>query len=369
MEERPEAEDAGNGGAAQPSGMLRRIKASVGFAMKGDISTMPLGKRLVVLPVRFLVLSASRFVRHRSSLHAAGLTYFSLMSLAPAVCLILIFARMCGLGDLARNHINGYIDTLVVSVEKGGEEMPEFIAKTQDPELLESRRRAAKDFASQARVALNGIFDRIVSYDVRALGGVGFAMLVWTVVSMLGMVENSLNEVWEIPRSRPLHKRLLIYTVMAFVLPALTILAASMPLLHLFRNAVAVAFESVGLDGLLPDILLAVVNSKLFGWLLSLFFATLGFAFFLSFMPNRHVEPRHAAEGGLVTAFVFGCWLKLCAIAQVGISRASAMYGSFAVLPILLTWIYISWQIILFGGSMTYAFSVLHPTAGGGKDA
>jgi membrane protein len=163
--------------------------------------------------------------------------------------------------------------------------------------------------------------------------------------------------VWEIPRSRPFPRRIAIYAVMSLVLPAFALISASLPLLHLLRRTIAAAFEAIGATGLLPRLALAVVNSTVFGWTISLVFATLGFAFFLAFMPNRHVPFRNAIISGLITAFVFGCWLRLCAVAQVGISRASAMYGSFAVLPIILTWIYIGWQIVLFGGAMTYTLS------------
>lgn len=305
----------------------------------------------------FVADSARGFMRHRSSLHAAGLTYFSLMSLAPVVCLILLLAKTCGVGDIARNHLNGYIDSVVENVEKGDRDLPQFLAKAQNPEQLAARRQTAADFAIQMRATMNSIFDRVGEYDVRRIGLAGVLMLLWTVVSMLGMVEVSLNEVWEIPKSRPLPKRVAIYAVMALVLPALALLAASMPILHLLRRSVASAFATLGATAWPFRAAMAVINSKLFGWSLSFVFATMGFAFFLSFMPNRHVKFSHALKGGVITAFLFGCWLRLCAVAQIGISRSSAMYGSFAVLPIVLTWIYISWQIILFGGSMTRTFS------------
>lgn len=311
--------------------------------------------------LRVLPVAAKRFIRHRSSLHAAGLTYFSLMSLAPTICLALLFARMCGLGDFARDRLNDYIDTVIVSVEKGGDDMPAFIESAQDEESREARRQTAHDFAIQARKSMNSVFDRIVAYDVHAMGTVGILMLLWTVVSMLGMVENSLNEIWEIPKSRPILRKVPIYAAMAFVLPAFALISASMPILHLLRRTILWAFTSVGLEGWIPSLVMAVVNSKIFGWSISLVFATLGFACFLGFMPNKRIPFRIALRAGLVTALVFGCWLKLCAIAQVGISRASAMYGSFAVLPIILTWIYISWQIVLFGGALTYAMSSLDP--------
>lgn len=312
-----------------------------------------------VAALRFIPIAAKRFIRHRSSLHAAGLTYFSLMSLAPAICLALLFARMCGLGDFARDRLNEYIDTVIVSVEKGGNDMPAFIESAQDEESREARRQTAHDFAIQARQSMNSVFDRIVAYDVHAMGTVGILMLLWTVVSMLGMVENSLNEIWEIPKSRPLLRKIPIYAAMAFVLPAFAMISASMPILHLLRKIIAWSFASVGLEGWIPSLVMAVVNSKIFGWSISFVFAALGFACFLDFMPNRRIPFRTAIRSGMITAFIFGCWLKLCATAQVGISRASAMYGSFAVLPIILTWIYISWQIVLFGGAMTFAMTSL----------
>ena len=58
----------------------------------------------------------------------------------------------------------------------------------------------------------------------------------------------------------------------------------------------------------------------------------------------------------MVTAFLFAGWMKLCAIAQVGVAKSSAIYGSLAFLPIIVTWLYMSWQIVLFGANMTYAF-------------
>jgi uncharacterized BrkB/YihY/UPF0761 family membrane protein len=48
--------------------------------------------------------------------------------------------------------------------------------------------------------------------------------------------------------------------------------------------------------------------------------------------------------------------MKLCAVAQIGISRTSAMYGSFAFLPIVLAWMYMSWQLVLLGANMVKAF-------------
>jgi membrane protein len=40
---------------------------------------------------------------------------------------------------------------------------------------------------------------------------------------------------------------------------------------------------------------------------------------------------------------------------QVGVSKYNAIYGTFAQLPVMLVWIYISWVIVLFGAELTFA--------------
>ena len=45
------------------------------------------------------------------------------------------------------------------------------------------------------------------------------------------------------------------------------------------------------------------------------------------------------------------------AVAQVGIAKSSALYGSFAFMPIVLAWLYMSWQIVLLGANMVREFA------------
>ena len=73
-------------------------------------------------------------------------------------------------------------------------------------------------------------------------------------------------------------------------------------------------------------------------------------------MPNCRVQFRAAVYGGMITAFFFGAWVKICAVAQIGIAKSSTLYGSLAFLPIVLAWMYMSWQIILLGACAVREF-------------
>ena len=108
---------------------------------------------------------------------------------------------------------------------------------------------------------------------------------------------------------------------------------------------------------LVPCCWIAFVAEDGRGRLFALGFATLVFAFLFKVMPNCRVNGRASMRAGLVTAVFFGAWMKICAVAQVGIAKTSALYGSFAFLPIVLAWLFMSWQIVLLGCCMARAWS------------
>ncbi len=310
--------------------------------------------------VNFLIAAGKEFLEGRCSLHAAGLTYYSLLAFIPILCLLLTLAKALGADDYARNFINGQIDALIENVESGSD-MPKFIAVPgMTEEKILERRHTARDFADQARSVANTLFDRIEKFNVKTLGWIGLIGLLWTVVSTLGTIEDSMNSIWEVDKPRSLPKRISLYILVSLVLPILVAIALSMPIAHGVQSVLDATVGATSYTKWIGDALLAVLNSRVFGFCLSFLFATLAFAFALGFMPNTRVNRIAALEGGCITAVAMCLWLKICAIAQVGIANASALYGSFAFLPIVLAWLYFSWRIFLFGGILTHAFHRYH---------
>ena len=314
---------------------------------------MKLDRILSIPCVNWCMEVVQNFLRNNCSMHAAGLTYFSLLAVIPTLCILLFGAKQFGVDDYARTEINRQLDLMISNIENGQEDDMAILARyIGTDEQREQKKIAALEFGKQARQISDILFEKIEQFNIKTLGWIGFGFLLWTVISSLSMVEVSFNEIWEVPKARPIWRRCALYLFISVVLPVLLSLAMSVPLLNLVKDIIVSTVGATWLTKWVSDGLVAVLDSGLFRMAVSLTFASLNFAFLFKVIPHRKVDNRHAFYGGLVTAILFGGWIKVCAIAQVGIAKSSALYGSFAFLPIILAWIYMSWQIVLLGACM-----------------
>ena len=207
--------------------MKRRLRKFLFFVGEGawrvDVDSLGFLRRAWVNLVRFLAVAVGGFVRNRCALHAAGLTYFSLLALVPALCLLMVLAKTCGAGDFARTQINGYFDRFIASVEEGAQPAAGAgQARTPAEQEIEEKRIAQHAVAVQLREFVNPLFDQIDRFDIRAFGWIGFAMLMWTVISSLGQIEATMNAIWAVSRQRQFLKRCFLYLFVVGVVPLLS---------------------------------------------------------------------------------------------------------------------------------------------------
>ncbi|MCR5414356.1 MAG: YihY/virulence factor BrkB family protein [Kiritimatiellae bacterium] len=243
-------------------------------------------------------------------------------------------------------------ETLPADEEKAAEEAAAAEKAAEEAAEREEAARkvaATQDFIKQWREIEKGLLDKVEQFNVATLGWIGFAMLVWTVISSIGMIELSFNEIWGVPGQRPFFRRAMLDFFVALVMPVLASLALSVPLLKFAKDIIISTAGALWLTKWVSDGAIWLLDSWLFRTSVTLFFSTFVFAFLFKIMPNRPVKWKPAMWSGLFTAILFGGWLKLCAVAQIGIAKSSAIYGSFAFLPIVLAWNYVSWQIVLLG--------------------
>jgi membrane protein len=182
--------------------------------------------------------------------------------------------------------------------------------------------------------------------SVQALGAIGFAALLLAVVSLLWNVESAFNHIYAVMRPRRPLQRLLTYWIFLTLGPLL--FGASVTVSwNISRMQAGHAQRAVYAHS---EALHAVAA------LSSMAITYAGLAFLYKVLPNARVR----LSAALAAAFAAGTAWEL---AKFGFSWASArmvqvhkIYGSLAVLPIVLTWIYISWVIALVGCRLCYAF-------------
>jgi membrane protein len=258
--------------------------------------------------LQFGAMVAQGFVRHRLLLRASALAYFSVLSTVPLLAIAVSIVGSLGVGeDLAR-----------LAVEQIAAGSPE------------------------AQAYLLGLIEHA---NFRGLGTLGAVALFLTTVLAIGSIEGALNRIWGVQEHRPWTRRLPDYLAVLVVAPLL--LGAALSLATTLRNewlvqrllerpVFAMAWE-LGLRHA-PTVVLAT-----------------GFAFLYGFLPNTRVRPVSAALGGAVA----GVLVRLAQDAylgfSIGVARANALYGGFALLPLLFVWIYVSWAVVLFGAEVAFA--------------
>ena len=167
------------------------------------------------------------------------------------------------------------------------------------------------------------------------LGAVGIAVLFVTALAMILTIDHTLNAIWRVRRPRPLRQRVFIYWAAITLGPLL--LGASLTLTSYAISA------SKGLVGGLPGGVQFLFN------LLEFAILAAGMAALYHFVPNTYVKWAHAWSGGVFVAIGIGLAKKLLVIYLSLMPTYSVLYGAFAIVPILLVWIYVAWLIVLMG--------------------
>ncbi|WP_395137634.1 YihY family inner membrane protein [Schlegelella aquatica] len=167
------------------------------------------------------------------------------------------------------------------------------------------------------------------------LGTVGFIILVLTALALMLTIDRTLNAIWRVRQPRPLTQRVLIYWAAATLGPLLV--GISLTLTSYALTA------SRGWVDALPGGVSFLLNVVEFG----LFAAAVAALF--RYVPNTHVQWRHALAGGFFVSVGFEVAKALLAWYVRKVPTYSALYGTFATVPILLVWIYAGWVIVLLG--------------------
>lgn len=172
------------------------------------------------------------------------------------------------------------------------------------------------------------------------LTAVGLIFLTVTAVAMMMTFDHVLNDIWRVSNRRSLTHRVLIYWAILTLSPLLIGASLSATSYVWSRSGEAMAMMPRAIQGVL-DYAPVIVS---------------GFAYAALFVyvPNRTVAWRDALIGGFIAAILAEV-LKHAFSIFVARGITGSVYGTFAVLPLFLIWIYLSWYVVLFGAAITAA--------------
>jgi membrane protein len=179
------------------------------------------------------------------------------------------------------------------------------------------------------------------SQQARRLTGAGIGVLFITAILMLRSIEQTFNSIWRVRENRRGMASFLLYWAILSLGPLFIGLAFA---ISTYVVSVSMVFDRDNEIGYIQEIL-QLVPYLLSGAVFTLIYTA---------VPNCKVSLKHSLIGGFTTALIFkiAAWMfaELAAIASF-----TLIYGTFAIIPLFLLWIYISWQIILAGAELTHA--------------
>lgn len=279
------------------------------------------------VPVRDLFRFARRRLgEERLSEVASGLTFTTVLALVPVLTIALALFTAFPLFNTLRKTLEAYFVQNL---------MPKAIASTILGYLTSFANKATR---------------------LSAIGAVG---LLVTALATMALVDRTFNKIWHVKKPRPWLKRLLVYWAIITLGPLLIGVSLSL------TSALFVA--TGGVLGEFP------VLAAMFYTLVPVLLTTAAYTLLYTAVPNRPVDWRDAACGGLLAAIVFEVAKRLFAVFISKFPTYTMIYGALAAVPLFLLWIYFSWLITLVGALVVAALPVIkyerwwHVPAPGGE--
>jgi membrane protein len=192
------------------------------------------------------------------------------------------------------------------------------------------------------------ISQQIISFvdnmKVGILGSIGLMLLIFTVLSLVKKIESAFNFTWRIKFTRNIFQRFSNYLSVILIGPLLLFTAAGVTA-SFNSSAVLEKFSSIEPFGTL--LLLA-------GEVVPYILTIITFTIIYILIPNTKVRLKSAFYGAVVATILWKLVGALFTAFIVDSTKYTAIYSTFAIMIILMIWIYLSWLIVLTGASIAY---------------
>jgi len=293
--------------------LLQKVKSLNNTIWHTPLADISKSKLFLIKQLRIAFLAARGFTNDKVQLRASSLTLYTLISIIPVIAIAFAIAKGFGLDQ----------------------NLVQLIAKEMQthPEVFNWLLEKAQTAISQTRGGY--------------LAGIGAIVLLWAVMSLLDQIENSFNHIWQIRSSRPWYRKFTDYLAIMLITPVFLIAASSVTVfigteLSDFMNTAAI------LDFFKPIVSFFVKVIPYF-----IFWIVLTVVYII--LPNTKVKFMPALVSGIIAGTILQLLQWLYIDLQFGISRLSAIYGSFAAIPLFIVFLQSCWLIVLLGAEVSFA--------------
>ena len=276
-----------------------------------ELEELSRAKARFIKYIKVAIITAKTYAQQKIGPQAVALSYFSVMALVPFLAIVFGVTGGLGLDGVLKEYLY------------------------------------ANFSSSQATI------DQILSFsqniiDTAQSGWMGFlnAMLfLWIIFRLMSGVESAFNNVWKVNKTRSLVRRFSYYLLILLLSPFVIVVLFSGSFMY------TDALEYIGLS--MEEFTFV---KKVVSWVLFVFVATLTFSAMYKFIPKHHVKYGVALRAAGFAAVAFTAVQFLYLETQLLVTRLNGVYGTFAAIPLFMIWLNISWNIILMGAELSYAF-------------
>lgn len=281
-------------------------------------------------PIRSFFIQASRivvaathgFTTDECFLKASALCYYSLLSIVPILAVFFGIAKGFG-----------------------------FEQRLEDEIIYQFR-----EYPEIANKVILFAYNMLANTQGSVIAGVGVVVLFYTVFKVLSTVENTLNDIWKVTEDRSIGRKLTDYLATMLMAPVFFAASSSFTI-YVTRELVKASRSTGYFEYASPFItFLFYFLPYVFAWAL--------FTFVYLFLPNTKVNWKSAIIAGILAGSVFQLLQWAYITFQVNVTSYSAIYGSFAALPLFLIWLNLSWIILLAGAEIAYHSEYDYQAAG-----
>lgn len=267
-------------------------------------------KRLGYIVARTIALVVRGFTSKNLNDTAKALTFSLIFAVVPILAMIVAVAKGFGVVDIIQNQLNA-----------------SFLGETNMvPTIMEMVDRYLE-------TAQGGVFI-----------GVGILILLWAVYSFFQSVETVFNRIWNVQKSRSILRQVTTYIAIVVFIPVLIVCSAGINIF--LHTTIESTIEISALHEFFHTSGVKFLQFVLV-WLL--------FTVMYIAVPNTKVKFMSALIPGILMGTLFQLLQMLSVYLIAMLSRTSIVYGAFATIPILMTWLQYTSLLILIGAQMAYA--------------